>query len=94
MSTHLAHLWVRKTKSTRENWAAEKYDFYKIAHERLHAFRKLQEDENPSKYRLSANWRWAGPGITGLQESKTMIAGMCSSPVLANERILLYHRPC
>lgn len=45
-----------KMKSTREKWAAEKYDFYKIAHEHLYIFRKLQKGEKTSRFKLSAKW--------------------------------------
>ena len=45
-----------KTKSTRENWMGEKYDFYKIAHEHVYVFRKPGKDERTGPFRLSLRW--------------------------------------
>jgi len=45
-----------KMKSTREKWAAEKYDFYKIAHEHLYVFRKPLKGEKITKFKLSTKW--------------------------------------
>src|SRR5207247_5239379 len=42
-----------KTKTTREKWRGNKYDFYKIAHENLYIFRMPGKDRNTTalKYR-------------------------------------------
>ena len=45
-----------KMKSTRERWAAEKYDFYKIAHEHLYVFRKPGEGDGRAKFKNSTKW--------------------------------------
>jgi hypothetical protein len=45
-----------KMKSSRERWAGKKYDFLLIAHEHLYIFRKLEEKENPTKFKESVRW--------------------------------------
>jgi DNA modification methylase len=44
------------TKGTRENWKAERYDFYKIAHEHLFVFRKPEDEADAKEHRLSRKW--------------------------------------
>ncbi|MBI4393335.1 MAG: class I SAM-dependent methyltransferase [Euryarchaeota archaeon] len=44
------------TKGTRENWKAERYDFYKIAHEHLFVFQKPENEEDAKEHKLSRKW--------------------------------------
>jgi DNA modification methylase len=45
-----------KTKTTRERWRGKKYKFYKIAHEHLYIFRKLDEGEKLTPFKYSKKW--------------------------------------
>lgn len=45
-----------KTKSARERWGGHTCDFYKIAHEHLYVFRKLEKGESISDYKNSIRW--------------------------------------
>lgn len=45
-----------KTKMSRERWSADRYDFYKIAHEHLYVFRKPTAEENLSDFGHSLKW--------------------------------------
>jgi len=45
-----------KMKSTRETWFGKNYNFLLIAHEHLFVFRKLKEDEKPTKFKHSVKW--------------------------------------
>ncbi len=44
------------TKTTREKWSGNRYDFYKIAHEHLYIFRKIGLDEKANDYKYSSKW--------------------------------------
>ena len=44
------------TKSGRERWSGHKYDFYKIGHEHLYVFRKLDTGENITPLKFSKKW--------------------------------------
>jgi len=46
-----------KMKSTREKWRGTKYDFYLLAHEHLHVFRKPAAREKMSEFKNSVKWR-------------------------------------
>jgi DNA modification methylase len=45
-----------KTKGSRERWSGHKYDFFKIGHEHLYIFRKLDASENVNDYKYSMKW--------------------------------------
>jgi len=44
------------TKTTREKWRSQELDFYRIAHEHLFIFRKVPDDKEHQKLRLSSRW--------------------------------------
>lgn len=44
------------TLGSREHWAGNSYDFYKIGHEHLYVFRKPMEREDTSELRHSKKW--------------------------------------
>ncbi len=52
-----------KTKTTRERWRSTKLDFYRIAHEHLYVFRKLVNEEERKKFKLSTKW-WSEQPLT------------------------------
>src|SRR2546427_308846 len=45
-----------KTMTTRQRWRGHSYDFYKIAHEHLYAFRKTALDEKTAPLKDSKKW--------------------------------------
>jgi len=44
------------TLTSRGRWSGHRYDFYKIGHEHLYIFRKLDRDEKENTFRNSRKW--------------------------------------